>query len=308
MSNSDRQLEFTARLNGVLWALIVVYAASRFLQVFPLVPMLAVVVLHVVPPALFALIHGARLYRLRSILFFMAICLTVGNIFENLGVRTGFPFGRYYFTDVMGPKVLVVPVFLGLAYVGMAYLSWTLARILLRETQAAVPVSHLLALPLLASCIMVSWDLAMEPVWSTIVRAWIWQDGGLYFGVPLSNFLGWFLTVYVFCQLFALYLRARPVSEPLQSKKPNPPGYWNLAVVFYAVSAAGNLLLLIPRPGPALVADPSGTLWKVTTINAGCAVVSIFTMGSFSLFAWLKRPRSPFDTKLGDVSASYATH
>jgi uncharacterized membrane protein len=96
----------------VLWSLMVVYALARFLQVFPhQIPMLAIVALHVVPPALFALIHGAMFYRLRGILAFIGICLVIGNIFENLGVRTGFPFGRYFFTDVMGPKIGAVPVF-----------------------------------------------------------------------------------------------------------------------------------------------------------------------------------------------------
>lgn len=96
----------------MLWSLMVVYALARFLQVFPhQIPMLAIVALHVVPPALFALIHGAMFYRLRGILAFIGICLVIGNIFENLGVRTGFPFGRYFFTDVMGPKIGAVPVF-----------------------------------------------------------------------------------------------------------------------------------------------------------------------------------------------------
>src|SRR5580693_5928355 len=86
----------TQRWNLVLWTLMVIYAWSRFLQVFPGgIPMLAIVVLHVVPPALFALIHGAMFYRARGILVFVGICLVVGNISENLGVRTGFPFGHY---------------------------------------------------------------------------------------------------------------------------------------------------------------------------------------------------------------------
>jgi hypothetical protein len=54
------------RWNLVLWTLTVIYASSRFLRVFPGgIPMLAIVVLHVVPPALLALTHGARIYRLR---------------------------------------------------------------------------------------------------------------------------------------------------------------------------------------------------------------------------------------------------
>jgi hypothetical protein len=57
-----------------LWALIILYAAARVLQVFPgRVPMLAVVALHVLPPALFALIHGAMFYRARHTLLHRSV-------------------------------------------------------------------------------------------------------------------------------------------------------------------------------------------------------------------------------------------
>ena len=94
---------------------------------------------------------------------------------------------------------------------------------------------------------------AMDPVWGTVLHAWIWVKGGAYFGVPASNFLGWYLTAYVIYQLFALYLRwSVPGPKRLSS------GYWHLAVVFYAVSATGNLLLAIPQPGPRVISDPAG--------------------------------------------------
>jgi uncharacterized membrane protein len=266
-----------------LWALTALYAFARFLQVFPgPVPMLAVVALHVVPAALFALIHGVMFYRIRSVLTFIALCLVVGNIFENLGVRTGFPFGDYHFTDLMGPKLFAVPVLLGLAYVGMSYLSWTLARLILSETQR-LRSSHVIALPLLASFIMVAWDLSQDPVWSTILHAWVWQHGGAYFGVPLSNFFGWYLTVYVMFQLFALYLRDRA-----SSPDPLPSRYWHIAVIFYAISAAGNVLLIILQPGFSVVYDPTGTAWRVRDITGTCALVSIFTMGVLALVAWIR--------------------
>jgi uncharacterized membrane protein len=275
--------------NFLLWTLMLTYAASRFLQVYPgRIPTLEVVALHVIPPALFALIHGAMLYRIRGIGAFIAICLIVGNIFENIGVRTGFPFGRYFFTDVMGPKFLVVPVFLGLAYLGMAYLSWTLARVILRDTQAPVAGLRLVALPVLASFIMVAWDLAMDPIWSTVVQAWIWVRGGIYFGVPITNFFGWLVTVYTFYQLFALYLR-----NGATDATPMPQSYWSMAVIFYGISAAGNLLLWLPNSRPALITDPAGVQWNVSTIKAACALISIFVMGGFAALAWFKRPRLP---------------
>ena len=106
----------SAATSLALRALILSYAAARILQLFPgKIPMLAVVALHVLPPAVFALMHGAMLYRIRGIITFFVLCLIIGNIFENLGLRTGFPFGPYYFTDLMGPKLFLVPILLGLA-------------------------------------------------------------------------------------------------------------------------------------------------------------------------------------------------
>jgi uncharacterized membrane protein len=291
-SSVRRQL-FTTLL---LWALIAVYASARFLQVFPgKVPMLAIVALHVLPPLVFAFLHGAMRYGLRGILTFFALCVAIGGLIENFGALTGFPFGHYYFTDVMGPKIFVVPIFLGLAYVGMGYLSWTLASVILGGLPNPLTGSRVVTLPLLAALVMVAWDLCMDPIWATVVRAWIWQRGGAYFGVPLSNFFGWYLTVYIIYQLFALYLRKRVINLG-----PLPSGYWQLAILFYGVSAVGNLLLLVPRPGFSQVTDATGKVWQVSSIVAACVLGTIFTMGVFTVVAWIRlrsrgrrRPRIP---------------
>lgn len=213
-------------------------------------------------------------------LAFVAICLVVGNIFENLGIRTGFPFGRYYFTDLTGPRLFSVPILLGLAYIGMPYLSWTLGRQCLGGMRSPLTGSRVFTLPLLASFIMVAWDLSQDPVWATILHGWVWLGAGAYFGVPVSNFLGWYLTVYVIFQLFAFYLKGHS-TDPW----PSPSRYWHLAVLFYGVSAAGNILLVIPRARLSVVSDPAGTQWRISDITGTCALVSIFTMGAFTLLA-----------------------
>jgi uncharacterized membrane protein len=267
-----------------LGMLIGLYAVSRVLQLFAgRVPTLAVVAFHVVPAALFALLHGALRYRLSGILAFFAICLLVAGISENAGVWTGYPYGRYYFTDLMGPKVLFVPVLLGLAYVGMGYVSWTLGRIIIGGASLPLTRQMIVTVPLVASLLMVAWDVAMDPVWSTVMHAWIWLDAGPYFGVPISNFLCWYLTNFVIYLLFALYLR-----RCSDSSAHLPSRYWFSAVLFYAISAGGNILLLIPRPGPRVVIDPAGVPWRVADIAANAAVISVFTMGGFALIAALR--------------------
>ncbi|HUE01343.1 MAG TPA: carotenoid biosynthesis protein [Bryobacteraceae bacterium] len=242
--------------------------------------MLVIVSLHVIPAALFALWHGAAAYSLRGMAVFVDICLAVGNGFENLSILTGFPFGHYYFTGLMGPGLLRVPIFLGLAYMGMGDVSWTLGRLLVAGTRPRLAGSQIVTVPLAAGFVMVAWDLSMDPIWSTVMRAWIWLRGGAYFGVTVSNFLGWYLTVYVIYQLFAIYLRKRA-----SDGGPVTAGHWCLAVVFYGVSALGNLVLLADG-GSTVATDATGAVWKVSSIVAASALVSILVMGAFALLAW----------------------
>jgi putative membrane protein len=263
-----------------LCLMLLLYVGARFLRLFSnTVPAVLIVVLHVLPPALFAIVHGKRLYTTRGILAFVALCLVVGAFFESLALRTGFPFGRYFFTGLMGPKLFQLPVLLVLAYIGMGYLAWIVGLLMLGSPGKSLSGSKVVFVPLVASLVMVAWDLAMDPVWANIDHAWVWKDGGAYFGVPVSNFFGWYLTVYVIYQAFALYLRDRPV-QPIARE------YYRMAVLFYAASAAGNMLLLFQARPSAAVVDQPGRRWIVSDIVGVCVVVSIFVMGAFAVTAW----------------------
>lgn len=262
--------------------LVVLYAAARVAQAFPnKVPMAALAAAHVLLPLLFALIHGAQVYRISGIAIFAALCLAVGNLLENLSILTGFPFGHYHFTDAMGPKLFYVPWLLGLAYVGVGYLSWTLARLILGDVQEPLAGSSVVTRPLVAAFLMVAWDLSTDPIWSNLAHGWVWHDGGPYFGVPLSSFVGWYLTVYLIYQLFALYLLGRPASREL------PAGFWQLAVLMYGICAIGNLFVISP-PGLTVITDAAGVQWRVKDILEVCKLVSIFVMGAFALIAWVR--------------------
>lgn len=271
----------TNRNSVVLIGILFLYLLGRIIEVLPFsTPSTPYVALEIFCAFAFALIHGALHYRLRGILVFTAICLVIGNTIENIGVATGFPYGHYVFLSLMGPKFLNVPVLLGLAYIGMAYVSWILARLILGAT-AGLTGSQFFTVPLLASFVMTAWDFAQDPVWSTLLHAWRWFDGGIWFGVPLTNYAGWLLTVFLIYLAFAFYLhRAGPV--------PSTPPHWRLAVLFYALCALGNVFQLL-RPQPVdLIADPSGTLWHAATILRASALVSVLLMGSFALAAWLR--------------------
>ena len=137
------------------------------------------------------------------------ICLVVSNVLENIGVATGFPFGPYHYTDVLGPKLGYVPLMIGPAYLGVGYLSWVLATVLVGDVKRGADAFQTFVTPLIGAFIMVLWDLSMDPMASTVAQWWIWEQGGGFFGVPLPNYLGWYFTVFAFMIVFALYLRFR---------------------------------------------------------------------------------------------------
>jgi len=285
---SERSLTYLA-----FYALIVCYAVSRLLQAFPQhAPLILTVTLHVLPPMLFALLHGRILWGPRAILVFFSISFVVAGTVEKIGITTGFPFGRYFFTDAMGPKISGIPIFLGLAYLGMGYLSWVIASLILGWQPRDLTGWRILSLPAFAALVMTSWDFCMDPVWSTVVRAWIWTDGGSYFGVPISNFVGWYGNIFVIYRLFALYLRRRPPTTLAEPKK-----FWKIALVFYAVSVVGNFFNLIPQ-SPDPVIDPAGKLWPLRAVTGACALTTVFTMGVFLLLACIRLA----DTPLNDVT------
>ncbi len=130
---------------------------------------------------------------------------------------------------------------------------------------------------------MLAWDLSMEADWSTVDRAWIWRDGGAFFGVPISNFFGWYLTAFLFYQAFALYCRSRPLIPP-----PSSQSYWGAAILFYGVCAVGNLLILRLPMAPPVVADASGKQWMTMDILGACALMSLLVMLPMALLAWLR--------------------
>jgi len=231
---------------------------------------------------LFGLLHGASTYGWRGILFFLVVCLGVSNAFENLSILTGFPFGWYHYSDAMGPKLFLVPLLIGPGYFGVGYLSWTLARAILGDDGARLAGQLSFATPAIASFIMVSWDLTIDPMMSTITGNWIWHDGGSYFGVPLGNFLGWYLTVYVFLQCFALYARRQFATYTKM------PGYWATPLFAYTSIIIAPILSLFVVTEPAIVTDPVGHVWQAQDIGSVAALVCLFTALPFWLLAAFK--------------------
>ena len=267
------------KLAAILWGLVAAYAVVTFvITVFPgVIPVPILIPILVFVPLAFALLHGVRRYGWAGILVFLAVCLVVSNVLENVSILTGFPFGHYYYTGNIGPKLFLVPILIGPAYFGTGYLAWVLGTVLIGDVRSRASAFTTFAVPFIASFLMVAWDLGMDPVNSTIRHNWIWQQGGGYYGVPLTNYLGWSFTVYVFFQLFALYLHFRRPSSEAETQGLST-SYFAQATMFYAVIGLGVVLDYLAGVPNGSVTDAAGAVWQRASIAEGVATVAIYTM------------------------------
>ncbi len=259
----------------LLWTLVVINVVLTLVNaVFPNhIPVLILILM----PLAFALLHGAQRYKWSGIITFLVMCLVVSNLLENTSILTGFPFGHYYYTSRLGPKLFLVPLVIGPAYFGTGYLAWVLSTVLIGDVRPKASAFTTFAVPFMASFMMVAWDLGMDPTSSTIRHLWIWEQGGGYFGVPLTNYLGWFFTVYVFFQLFALYLRFRKASS--DGEEPTfKRSYYAQAIVMYAVIGLTFVVNYLVESTNMAITDAVGIVWQTRSIAEAEAMASIFTM------------------------------
>jgi putative membrane protein len=112
-------------------------------------------------------------------------CISLSS--ELLGTTTGIPFGPYRYTDGLGIKWFAhVPVLIPASWFMMALPSFALATRWISANRALRIV--------VAAGLLVSWDLALDPAMSRLMPYWVWGNSGAYYGMPLLNLGGWYVT------------------------------------------------------------------------------------------------------------------
>jgi len=141
--------------------------------------------------ALAVVLHATWAFGARraALLFVAAVGIALGT--ELLGTSTGFPFGGYAYTSLLGYRILgLVPFAIPISWFYMLYGALALcARLLPARDDARTRWLWAAA----AAAFLTAWDVAMDPA---MVRTshWIWRESGVFYGMPLTNWLGWFGT------------------------------------------------------------------------------------------------------------------
>ncbi len=109
---------------------------------------------------------------------------------------------------------------------------------------------------------MTAWDLAMDPM-MVAGNHWVWEQPGAYFGVPLHNYWGWWLTIFVTFLVFLAVSRAKPTSALGED------AFTRVAILSYAVTGCSSILadFEFGLAGPALAGIFAMLPWVILGWN-----------------------------------------
>ena len=150
---------------------------------------------------------------------FTLVAWAVAYMAEFSSTRSGFPFGTYVYVDATRDRELWlsnVPFFDSLSFSFLCYLGYALAVLVysplvigrgdfqVADTRAIRTSARVLFTGAFLTMLL---DLVIDPL--TVLgerwflgRIYYYPAGGIHFGVPLSNYAGWFL---VACTTIAVY-------------------------------------------------------------------------------------------------------
>ena len=209
----------------------------------------------------FAIYLVAAVTRLgwRRTATFTMLAYGVAFAAEFSSTRIGFPFGLYHYIDVTRDRELWisnVPFWDSLSFTFLCYLGWRLGVLLhaplaigARDVQVvetrAIATSWRTCL---SGALLMTWlDVVIDPL--TVLgdrwflgRMYYYPEGGVYFGVPLSNFAGWFLVGATTIRLFQWSERRPPRATPPAGVRHVPYGGL-LEPLLYVGILAFNLTL-----------------------------------------------------------------
>ena len=193
--------------------------------------------LYVVLGALAALAHAAARFGAGRAGTLLAVGAVVSLGAELLGTSTGYPFGPYSYTPLLGYRILgLVPFPIPLSWFFMLYCCLAMCGRLLPASDPALRSGQARmdsratkwGWALAAGAMLTAWDVSMDPAMSRATSHWVWHVDGPFYGMPWVNFAGWLLTGTVVARLMLAVVPPREIAERASPSR--------LPLVLYAVN------------------------------------------------------------------------
>lgn len=134
-----------------------------------------------------------RDFGIRDVASAAVFALAASAAVEIIGVKTGFPFGDYRYTGLMGAQVFGIPWIIPVCWFIILINAYIVISALVVSRGEEVSRDAHLLLILLTALVVTLTDVNLEPVAVNVRLYWFWMDmDRVFYGIPRLNFFGWF--------------------------------------------------------------------------------------------------------------------
>jgi bisanhydrobacterioruberin hydratase len=122
----------------------------------------------------------------KNALLLLLLLSVFAYFIESTAIKTGFPYGHFYYTDKVALKLFsLVPWTLPFAWIPLVLGTTFLGMKLFNKNPLKVIIS--------SAFLLVLTDMVLDPG-AVALDFWRWAESGVFYRVPFTNFLGWFLS------------------------------------------------------------------------------------------------------------------
>lgn len=138
----------------------------------------------------------------RDAVLLFGILGVLALVIETSAMITGFPYGHFGYSELLGYRLFgLTPWTVSLAWTPLVLAAYGIAaRLVAGGRLWAVRI-------ILVSIILVVFDLVLDPG-AVKIGFWRYEGGGMFYGVPVSNFAGWLFSGVIgaaVCEIFTFF-------------------------------------------------------------------------------------------------------
>ena len=181
---------------------------------------------------------AAHLLGARAALQFVLIAVSLGWFAEQMGSSRGWFFGHYTYTDVLGPRLLDVPLVIPMMWFALTYAGYVISNLTVWQSavDGAPGLGNAAMLSFLAAMIVTAFDLGVAPYFVYTLKAWIMaKTDGAWFGETVQGFFGWVFVAFVIvfgCRISVRQPKLQPVRPFLRRHAMVLPAIYAAGMVF----------------------------------------------------------------------------
>jgi len=149
---------------------------------------------------------------MRDAILLFVVLGVLALVIETTAIITGFPYGHFGYSDLLGHRLFgMTPWTVFLGWTPLVLAAYAIAARLVVEARLwAVRI-------VLLSVVLVIFDLVLDPG-AVKIGFWRYEGGGFFYGVPLSNFLGWIFSGVIAAVVIEIFTAVRKPLLPVPAQ------------------------------------------------------------------------------------------